>query len=146
MYPYMADAINGLIHIYTQKFSTYAIGYTNSEPDNTNRPSGGSGSGSSRYPISTATKTENGAVAIDKKNASKGSTVSITATPVEGYVLETLTVTDAKNNNLKLTDKGNGKYTFIMPDSKVNVDAQFVKADNKPEKRQPKTRQKISEI
>ncbi len=131
---YMADVINGLIHIYTQKFSTYAIGYTDSEPDNTDRPSGGSGSGSSRYPISTAAKLENGAVAIDKKNASKGSTVSITVTPVEGYVLETLTVTDAKNNKLKLTDKGNGKYTFIMPDSKVNVDAQFVKADNKPEK------------
>ncbi len=140
---YMADEESGLIHIYTQKFSTYAIGYTDSNPDNTNdpdntyQPSGSSGSGGgggiSSYSIGTTTKPENGAVAFDKNNASKGSTVTITVTPEEGYVLDTLTVTDAKNNKLNLTDNGGGKYTFIMPDSKVNVDAQFIKADDKPD-------------
>ncbi len=140
---YKVDEANGLIHIYTQKFSTYAIGYTDSNPDNTNdpdntyQPSGGSGSGGgggiSSYSIGTTAKLENGAVAIDKNNASKGSTVTITVIPEEGYVLDTLTVTDAKNNKLNLTDKGDGKYTFIMPDSKVNVDAQFIKADDKPD-------------
>ncbi len=140
---YKVDEANGLIHIYTRKFSTYAIGYTDSNPDNTNdpdntyQPSGSSGSGGgggiSSYSIGTTAKPENGTVAFDKNNASKGSTVTITVTPKEGYVLDTLTVTDAKNNKMNLTDKGGGKYTFIMPDSKVNVDAQFIKADDKPD-------------
>ena len=30
----------------------------------------------------------------------------------EGYELDKLTVKDASGNKLKLTDKGNGKYTF----------------------------------
>ena len=35
-------------------------------------------------------------------------------------------VKDASGNKLKLTDKGNGKYTFTMPGSKVTVSAEFV--------------------
>ena len=34
---------------------------------------------------------------------------------------------DYTTNELKLTDKGNGKYTFTMPASKVEVSATFVK-------------------
>ncbi len=93
---------------------------------------GGSSSGGGSYSVGTTAKPTNGNVAIDKKNATKGSTVTITVTPAEGYALDTLTVTDAKNNKLKLTDKGNGKYTFTMPGSKVNVDASFVKAGAEP--------------
>ena len=37
------------------------------------------------------------------------------------------TVTDKNGKELKLTDKGNGKYTFTMPASKVEVNATFVK-------------------
>ena len=46
--------------------------------------------------------------------------------PNDGYVLETLTVTDKNGDELKLTDKGNGKYTFTMPGSKVEVKATFM--------------------
>ena len=40
-------------------------------------------------------------------------------------MLDTLTVLDGKDKERKLTDKGDGKYTFTMPDSKVTVEASF---------------------
>ena len=75
----------------------------------------------------TVDKTENGSVTVSPKSASKGSTVTITVKPDSGYVLETLTVTDKNGNELTLKDKGDGKYTFTMPGSKVVVEASFVK-------------------
>ena len=74
----------------------------------------------------TAPSTKNGDVTVSPKNASKGDRVTITVTPDKGYELDKLTVKDASGNKLKLTDKGNGKYTFIMPGSKVTVSAEFV--------------------
>ncbi|MFR8411514.1 MAG: S-layer homology domain-containing protein [Butyricicoccus sp.] len=47
----------------------------------------------------------------------------------DGYKLDKLTITDAKGNTIPLTDKGNGKYTFVMPEGKVTVTPTFV-ADN----------------
>lgn len=84
-----------------------------------------SGSTSS-YPITVPDRTENGSVTVSPKNASKGSTVTITVTPDSGYVLETISVTDKNGNDLKLTDKGNGKYTFTMPGGKVEVKVTFM--------------------
>ena len=88
--------------------------------------SGGGSGGSSSYPITVPSKTENGTVTVSPKNASAGSTVTITVKPDSGYVLETIFVTDKNGNDLKLTDKGNGKYTFTMPGSKVEVKATFM--------------------
>ena len=85
-----------------------------------------SSSGSVTYPVNVPDKTENGTVSVSPKNASKGSTVTITVTPDSGYVLETLTATDKNGNDLKLTDKGNGKYNFTMPSSKVEVKVTFM--------------------
>ena len=78
-----------------------------------------------RYDV-TVTDGAHGSVTVSPKNASKGSTVTITITPDSGYVLETISVTDKNGNDLKLTDKGNGKYTFTMPGSKVEVKATFM--------------------
>ena len=78
------------------------------------------------YPVETPDKTENGTVTVSPKNAAGGTTVTVTVKPNEGYVLETLTVTDKNGDELKLTDKGNGKYTFTMPGSKVEVKATFM--------------------
>ena len=89
------------------------------------RSSGGSSSPS--YSVTIPNKTENGTVTVNPKSASKGSTVTITAKPDSGYQLDDLTVTDKNGKELKLTDKGNGKYTFIMPASKVEIKATFVK-------------------
>ena len=89
---------------------------------------GGSTGGSSpSYSVTTPGKTENGTVTVSPKNASKGSTVSITVKPDSGYQLDDLTVTDKNGNELKLTDKGNGKYTFTMPSGKVEINATFAK-------------------
>lgn len=77
------------------------------------------------YAVS-APAAENGKIAVSPKNASAGSTVTITVKPNSGYVLETISVTDKNGNDLKLTDKGNGKYTFTMPASKVEIKATFM--------------------
>ncbi len=90
------------------------------------RYNGGSFSSSSSYPITVPDKTENGSVTVSPKSASAGSTVTITVKPDSGYVLETISVTDKNGNDLKLTDKGGGKYTFTMPASKVEVKATFM--------------------
>ena len=78
------------------------------------------------YPVETPDKTENGTVTVSPKNAAGGTTVTVTVKPNDGYVLETLTVIDKNGDELKLTDKGNGKYTFTMPGSKVEVKATFM--------------------
>ena len=76
------------------------------------------------YPVSVE-QSVNGTVTISSKSASKGATVTITAAPGEGYELSDLTVTNANGGHVPLTDKGNGRYTFIMPASKVTVYARF---------------------
>ena len=91
---------------------------------------GGSSSGGSSspsYSVTTPGKTENGTVTVSPRSAEKGDSVTITVKPDSGYQLDDLTVTDKNGKELKLTDKGNGKYTFTMPASKVEVNATFVK-------------------
>ena len=79
------------------------------------------------YSVTTPSKSENGKVSLDKSTAKKGDTVTVTVTPDAGYQLDKLTVTDKNGNVLKLTDKGDGKYSFTMPDGKVEVKAVFAK-------------------
>ncbi len=94
----------------------------------TRRSSSGGGGGGTSVPgyAVSADKTENGAIAVSPKSASKGDTVTITATPDKGYVLESLTVLDKDGKALELTDKGGGKYTFTMPAGKITVKAVFM--------------------
>ena len=84
--------------------------------------SGSSGSSGSAVSISAV---KNGSVTISPRSASKGDTVTITVKPDNGYQLDDLTVTDQSGNELKLTDLGNGKYTFIMPNGRVKINAVF---------------------
>ena len=42
--------------------------------------------------------------------------------PDAGYELDELTVTDAKNKDLKVTKRSETTYTFHMADSKVTVE------------------------
>ena len=83
----------------------------------------GTGTGATTYPI-TVKSAKNGDVTASHKTASKGTTITLTVDPDKGYVLDTLTVLDGKDKEIKLTEK-NGKYTFTMPDSKVTVAATF---------------------
>ena len=94
---------------------------------------GGSTSGSSGYPITIPGKTENGTVTVSPRSAEKGDSVTITVKPDRGYQLDDLAVTDKNGKELKLTDKGNGKYTFTMPSGKVKINATFTKeAESSP--------------
>lgn len=91
------------------------------------RHSSGSSSSNPTYSVTTPSKSENGGVAVSSKNARKGDAVTVTVTPDAGYRLDKLTVTDKNGNVLKLTDKGDGKYSFTMPDGKVEIKAVFAK-------------------
>ena len=91
-----------------------------------------SSSGSTRYTVSVE-DTDNGSVEVSPTRASKGSTVTVTVKPDEGYELDKLTVTDKNGDSVKLTDKGDGKYTFQMPASKVTVEAVFTAVEPEPE-------------
>ena len=185
---YRLDRENGYIHIYAQKFSTYAVAYTTTNTYTitlnanggtvgsaalttgadgllaslptptrdgytfdgwytaerggtqvtastrfkadatiyahwTPAYSGGAG-GSSTYAVSVEDPAH-GTVKTDHAWASSGTTVTIIITPDRGYALDRLTVTDSRGNELPLTDRGGGKYTFTMPGGKVAVEALF---------------------
>ena len=107
---------NGTITIHAMKFSTYAIGYTTPEPsDDDYTPT---------YAINVE-NAEHGKVKANRSYASSGSTITLNATPEDGYVLDELTVTDSQGNKIDVTDKGNGTYTFKMPKRKAAVTATF---------------------
>lgn len=88
-------------------------------------------SGPTTYAV-TAPDVENGTVRVSPSRASRGTTVTITVTPDEGYELESLTVLDSRDNEITLTDKGDGKYTFTMPAGRVTVEASFAEIAPEP--------------
>ena len=103
------------------------------ENNNTGTGGGGGGSVSVSYGISVSDDIANGKLTVSDKRAKKGDTVTITTAPDDGYALDTVTVKDEKGKEIKLTDLGNGKFSFTMPDSKITIDAQFVeKTDEIP--------------
>ena len=118
------------------KTYTFTASYTgddnHAEASNTcqvsvTRHTSSSSSSNPTYSVTTPSKSENGGVAVSSKNARKGDAVTVTVTPDAGYQLDKLTVTDKNGNVLKLTDKGDGKYSFTMPDGKVEIKAVFAK-------------------
>ena len=96
---------------------------------NWSRDGGSSSSGRDdsdpRYAVGIPDKTENGSVSVSPKNASQGDRVTVTVKPDAGYELDSLKVLDKNGKELELTDKGDGKFTFIMPAGRVEVKAAF---------------------
>lgn len=80
------------------------------------------------YPVTAPDKADNGSVSVSPKNAIQGSTVTVKVTPDSGYVVDRVTVTDNQGNEVKLTQKGVGTYTFTMPAGQVTVTAAFAPA------------------
>ena len=64
-------------------------------------------------------------MAASHKTAPKGATITLTVAPDKDFVMDGLAVVDGAGAAIKLTDMGNGKYTFIMPASKVTVEGSF---------------------
>ena len=96
---------------------------------NWSRDSGSSSSGRDdsdpSYAVGIPDKTENGSVSVSPKNASQGDRVTVTVKPDAGYELDSLKVFDKNGKELELTDKGDGRFTFIMPAGRVEVKATF---------------------
>ena len=119
-----------MVYVDTDNDGMFESPITNDNSDSESNSFGsGSGSSVSSYSVTVDTPT-NGTVTVSPQNASKGTTVTITVKPDDGYVLDTLTVTDADGDEVKLKDKGDGKFTFTMPVSKITVEATFVLASD----------------
>lgn len=103
-----------------------------SDSDDDSDSSSGSSSGNRSHGISVSYPI-NGTVTLSNNAYVSGATATITAIPDEGYQLDNLIVTDSKGNEIVLTEKGDGRYTFVMPASAVTVKALFVKIDAESE-------------
>lgn len=74
-------------------------------------------------------RSDNGTVTVSPANAAKGTTVTITANPGKGQELKSLEVLGRHGNSLPLTDLGNGKFSFVMPEGKVTIKSEFGEAN-----------------
>ena len=110
--------------------------YTASCTVTVTRASSSGGSHTTYYSVNTPAKSEGGSVVVSPKSASKGSAVTVTVTPESGYQVSSVQAVDKDGKKLTLTDKGDGKYTFVMPGSKVEVSASFAQVQ-KPEEPSP---------
>ena len=113
--------------------NNYEISYKNGTLTVTKRTSGGS-SADKEYSVTVDKDMDNGTVTVSPKRAEKGDTVTITVKPNKGYELDELIVTDSKGREIDLREKGDNKFTFKMPGSKVTVEATFRVVEETPEK------------
>lgn len=104
----------------TKNGDTYTVSHQSSGGPGS---SGGSISTPTTYAVNVNAAT-NGTVAADKKTASKGTTVTVTASPSKGYVVDAVKVVDKDGKDVAVTEK-DGKYVFTMPASAVTVTGSF---------------------
>ena len=102
------------------KFSTFEVSGTQTYVE----PSHSSSSGTTTSYNVNVNAATNGTVAADKKTASKGTTVTVTASPSKGYVVDAVKVVDKDGKDVAVTEK-DGKYVFTMPASAVTVTGSF---------------------
>ena len=92
------------------------------------------------YNITVNNPQEGGTVTADKTSATAGTQINLTVTPSEGFVLDTLTVTDGAGNPVEVTNN-----SFTMPAGDVTVSATFKKAENPDQPEQGETEIKAGE-
>ncbi len=80
------------------------------------------------YAITIAESIENGAVTTDVAEAEEGATVTVTATPAEGYKLESISVKNGEED-VEVSDEN----TFVMPAAPVTISATFVEDAVEPD-------------
>ena len=104
-------------------------------PIPTSKPSSSGGGSSAKYGISSANKTyDNGSMNISKKNAALGENVTVNTKPNDGYEVDTVTVTDSKENVIEVTKTAENEFSFVMPGSQVSVDVTFKEINDSPQK------------
>ena len=84
------------------------------------------------YYTITVKDAENGTVTCYAKSAAKGADVTLNVKADVGYQLDKLTVTDASGNVIDVEKVNNTTYTFVMPGSKVTVEAIFAPTSVEP--------------
>ena len=84
---------------------------------------GGGGGRTPTYPVTTPSGVDS-----SKKSAAKGDVVTITVKPEPGFEVEEVIVTDAKGNQIKVTANADGTFSFIQPDSQVEVQTVYAEA------------------
>lgn len=92
----------------------------------------GQGGGETAKYEPTISDSENGKVSVDPKAPAKGDTVTVTAFPDEGYTLGSLTVKDAKGNEVPVTKNADGTYSFTQPSGKVTITPVFEAIQKRP--------------
>ncbi len=75
----------------------------------------------------TVADVEHGSFSASRESAEEGATVTVTATPEEGYKTASVTVTDASSAVVSATKQTEDTYTFTMPASGVTVSGTFQK-------------------
>ena len=88
-------------------------------------PAPSSGGSSTPTYTTTVEKTENGTISLSAKRVAAGKEVAINVKPDEGYEIKSITVLDAEGNKIEVVEK-DGKFTFVMPNSKITIEAEFV--------------------
>lgn len=76
-----------------------------------------------KYNITVASNITNGTVTTSETSLAAGKTFTVTATPNDGYELDTITVTDAEGKSVAATNEST--HTYKMPASNVTVSATF---------------------
>ena len=70
---------------------------------------------------------ENGSASVENNitRSAANQTVTITATPNEGYEVAAVSVTGANSSTVSYTSIGNNQYTFVMPTANVTITVTF---------------------
>lgn len=76
-----------------------------------------------KYLIAVDSNIKNGTVTTSATSLAAGKTFTVTATPNDGYELDTITVTDAEGKSVAATNEST--HTYKMPASNVTVSATF---------------------
>jgi hypothetical protein len=87
------------------------------------RVGGGSSSEKAYTPEIKAAR--NGTVSLSSNSPKEGEKVTITPKPNDGYAVGAVTVTDENGNPVKVSDNGDGTYTFTQPAGNVKIDVSF---------------------
>ena len=100
------------------------------------RSSGGGGGGGSSSPTyrPDIEDTENGSVSVTPRNPERGDTVTITPDPDPGYEVDEVIVTDRDGDEVEVTERRDGTYTFTQPTGRVTIEVAFREI---PEPEQP---------
>lgn len=89
--------------------------------------------GTQAYTLTLGTPS-NGSISINNNSCMPGNVKKVTVIPANGYIVNTVTVTDANGKLLPVTQVSNNanEYVFAFPKSSVTVNAEFIAGEAEP--------------